>query len=214
MTYLAERQHMVQTQLRSRGIHDRRVLSAMEKVERHLFVPEHHRASAYGDFPLSIGDGQTISQPYMVACMSELLQLTGDEKVLEVGTGSGYQAAVLAELAAEVYTVERIDELGQLATDRLSEMGYTNIHSRTGDGTRGWSEQAPFHAILVTAGAPAAPEPLRRQLVTGGRLVVPVGSRHSQVVELHVRLSPNEFKVERSTACRFVDLIGQHGWEP
>jgi protein-L-isoaspartate(D-aspartate) O-methyltransferase len=204
---------MVQAQIRGRGIYDRRVLAAMEKVERHRFVPLHQRASAYGDFPLPIGDGQTISQPYMVACMSELLRLKGDERVLEIGTGSGYQAAVLAELAAAVYTIERIESLGQAAATLLAELGYDHIRARIGDGTRGWPEEAPFDAILVTAGAPEAPEPLRQQLAIGGRLVVPVGSRHSQVVELHLRLGPDEFEVERSTPCRFVDLIGQHGWE-
>ena len=175
------RNEMVDSQLIPRGIHDELVLSAFRKVPRHCFVSkEVRRENAYSDHPLSIGKGQTISQPYMVALMTELLQLKGEEKVLEIGAGSGYQAAILAELAKEVYTVERIRPLMVKARNTLAELGYTNILFKAFDGTLGWKEYEPYDAIMVTAGAPKVPEPLLDQLAEGGRLIIPVGNRFSQ----------------------------------
>jgi len=207
-----QRQTMVARQIRARGVRDRRVLESMAKVPRHRFVSESQLASAYGDFPLPIGESQTISQPYMVATMTEQLGLFGDERVLEIGTGSGYQAAVLAELAKEVISIERIESLAQAARSRLSELGYDNVEVIVGDGTLGWPDKAPYQGIMVTAGAPSAPTPLLRQLDAGGRLVVPVGERHTQILEIHTRQEEDQYKIRRETACRFVDLIGKHGW--
>ena len=207
-----DREQMVARQIEARGIRDRGVLGAMRRVPRHLFVPPSRRGSAYGDFPLPIGEGQTISQPYMVALMTQLLGLTGTERVLEIGTGCGYQAAVLAEVAAEVVSVERVASLAEKARRTLESLGYTNVEIQVGDGTRGWPPKAPYQGILVTAGAPRIPAPLREQLDTGGRLVIPVGERHTQLIEIHTRLGPDEFRVAKDTACRFVDLIGEHGW--
>jgi protein-L-isoaspartate(D-aspartate) O-methyltransferase len=207
-----QRKSMVTRQIQARGVRDRRVLEAMAKVPRHLFVSESQLASAYGDFPLPIGESQTISQPYMVATMTEQLGLTGDERVLEIGTGSGYQAAVLAELAQEVISIERIESLAETAGSRLAELGYDNVRVIVGDGTLGWPDGAPYQGIMVTAGAPSAPTPLLQQLDAGGRLVVPVGERHTQILEIHTRQEKDKYKVRRETACRFVDLIGKHGW--
>ena len=174
--FKALREKMVDTQIKARGIKDPRVLSAMVKVERHRFVPEEYLNSAYSDQPLPIGEGQTISQPYIVALMTELLELKGDEKVLEIGTGSGYQAAILAELAKEVYTIEIIESLAFMANNRLLELGYQNIKVKAGDGYLGWPEVAPFDALIVTAAPDHIPKPLIDQLKEGGRMVVPVGS--------------------------------------
>jgi protein-L-isoaspartate(D-aspartate) O-methyltransferase len=207
-----QRMLMVTRQIQARGVRDRRVLNAMARVPRHLFVSESQLPSAYGDFPLSIGEGQTISQPYMVATMTESLGLSGNERVLEIGTGSGYQAAVLAELSKEVITVERIESLAETARTRLAELGFDNVQVIVGDGTLGWPDGAPYHGIMVTAGAPSAPTPLLQQLDVGGRLVVPVGERHTQILEIHTRQEKDKYKVRRETACRFVDLIGKHGW--
>jgi protein-L-isoaspartate(D-aspartate) O-methyltransferase len=170
------REKMVETQIKARGVKDSRVLSALLKTERHRFVPEKYWDSAYSDQPLPIGEGQTISQPYIVALMTELLELKGNEKVLEIGTGSGYQAAILAELAKEVYTIEIIESLASVAKKRLSELGYQNIKVKAGDGYLGWPEAAPFDAIIVTAAPDHVPKPLVEQLKEGGRMVVPVGT--------------------------------------
>jgi protein-L-isoaspartate(D-aspartate) O-methyltransferase len=203
---------MVTRQIQARGVRDPRVLNAMGKVPRHRFVSGSQQESAYGDFPLPIGEGQTISQPFMVATMTEALRLTGDERVLEIGTGCGYQAAVLGELAREVISIERIPALAHKAASLLAELGHENIQVEVGDGTLGFDARAPYTGILVTAGSPRVPEPLKQQLAVGGRLVIPVGRRHTQILEIHKKVSEEEFIVTKDTACRFVDLIGRHGW--
>lgn len=205
------RRAMVEEQICERGITDPRVLEAMLAVPRHLFVPEECAATAYADQPLPIGDGQTISQPFMVAAMTEALELTGNERVLEVGTGSGYQAAVLSLLAREVYTIENHAALGLAAQQRLTELGYANVHVHAGDGTLGLPELAPFDAIVVTAAAPRIPPPLLEQLASGGRLVIPVGGSDHQEL-LQVRKSGNETTSRALHACRFVPLFGRYGW--
>jgi len=205
------REQMVERQLRRRGIRDRRVLEVMARVPRERFVPESLRESAYEDRPMGIGCGQTISQPYMVAVMTEALRLTGPERVLEIGTGSGYQTAILAELAAEVYTVERVSELVGEARERLAELGCPNIRHHTGDGTLGWPEEAPFDRILVTAGAPVVPEALTEQLADGGILVIPVGDESSQDL-LRLRRDGDRIRRESLLRCVFVKLIGEQGW--
>jgi protein-L-isoaspartate(D-aspartate) O-methyltransferase len=212
MGYDDLREMMVESQLIPRGIRDQRVLHAMRRVPRHLFVEELIRHSAYDDMALPIGEGQTISQPYMVAIMTELLELKGSEKVLEIGTGSGYQAAVLAELAKEVYTVERIPVLTKRAKEILLSLGYENIHLETGDGTLGWSEEAPFDRIIVTAASPRIPDPLIDQLAIDGVLLVPVGSRFSQQI-LKMKKTEQGLTEEYHTPCVFVPLIGEHGWK-
>jgi protein-L-isoaspartate(D-aspartate) O-methyltransferase len=212
MDYKDLRESMVRTQLIPRGIRDKRVLDAMERVPRHLFVDRSTIADAYSDMALPIGEGQTISQPYMVAVMTELLELKGTEKVLEIGTGSGYQAAVLAELSRDVYTVERVAPLGELAKKRFHDLSYANIHSRIGDGTLGWPEEAPFDRIIITAGAPEIPEPLTAQLADGGIIVIPVGGLYSQQL-LKSRKSGDNMINEYHTLCVFVPLIGQYGWK-
>ncbi|TMK68578.1 MAG: protein-L-isoaspartate(D-aspartate) O-methyltransferase [Actinobacteria bacterium] len=203
---------MVQQQLRGRDIADERVLAAMERVRRELFVPPELRDRAYEDAALPIGSGQTISQPYMVARICEALALTGRERVLDVGTGSGYQAAVLAELAAEVDTIERIPELAERARENLATAGYERVRVHVGDGTRGVPERAPFDAIAVAAAAPDLPQLLYEQLEPRGRLVVPVGRRRAQRLELVVR-SPEGPAVIRSVPCRFVPLVGEQGFD-
>jgi protein-L-isoaspartate(D-aspartate) O-methyltransferase len=202
---------MVQRQLRERDIVDERVLAAMARVPRELFVPPELRDRAYADAALPIGEGQTISQPYMVARICEALALTGRERVLDVGTGSGYQAAVLAELAAEVDTIERIPELAAAARKSLVAAGYPGVRVHVGDGTRGLPERAPFDAIAVAAAAPALPQLLYDQLEPRGRLVVPVGRRRAQRLEVIVR-SPEGPAVVRSVPCRFVPLVGEQGF--
>lgn len=202
---------MVARQLRARDISDERVLEAMERVPRELFVPEHERGHAYADAALPIGHGQTISQPYMVARITEALALRPGERVLDVGTGSGYQAAVLAELGAEVVTIERIPELAESARASLAAAGYPQVDVRVGDGTLGVAELAPFDAIAVAAAAPAFPETLYEQLRPRGRLVVPVGGEHVQRLEVIVR-SPEGPAVVHSVPCRFVPLRGQEGF--
>lgn len=182
------REKMVETQIKARGVKDPRVLSALLKVERHLFVPKEFHSSAYSDQPLPIGEGQTISQPYIVALMTELLELKGDEKVLEIGTGSGYQAAILAELAKEVYSIEIVESLATAARKLLQELGYHNIQVRAGDGYLGWPEVAPFDAIIVTCAPDHIPKPLIEQLKEGGRMVVPVGT-YSQELKKIVKRS-------------------------
>jgi protein-L-isoaspartate(D-aspartate) O-methyltransferase len=202
---------MVLHQLEKRGITDSRVLEAFLQVPRHAFVPPKFQEAAYADHPLPIGEGQTISQPYMVALMTQLLRLTGKERVLEVGTGSGYQAAVLSCLAREVYSIERVDSLAREARERLSGLGYGNVQITVGDGTCGWPEHAPYAGILVTAGAPALPEPLIEQLAEGGRLVVPVGGSFSQELTV-VMKADGELRIWNEGGCVFVPLIGEHGW--
>ncbi len=205
------RRRMVKTQIKMRGVKDPRVLQAMLKVPRHLFVPEEYRNHAYNDYPLPIGYGQTISQPYIVAAMTELLDLKGDEKVLEIGTGSGYQTALLAELAGEVYTVERIPQLLERAKQVLSSLGYTNIYFKLADGTLGWPENAPFDRIMVTAAAPDLPQPLIDQLAEGGIMVIPVGSRYLQTLKVVVKTG-DKLRIKRVMECTFVPLIGEYGY--
>jgi protein-L-isoaspartate(D-aspartate) O-methyltransferase len=207
-----ERHLMVEQQLRGRDVADERVLAAMERVPREVFVPEELRDRAYADAALPIGSGQTISQPYMVARICEALALRGNERVLDVGTGSGYQAAVLAELAGEVHTIERLPELADAGRRRLEEAGYGGrVHVHVGDGTLGLPEYAPFAAIAVAAAAPELPQTLYDQLEPRGRLVVPVGKRHGQQLQLVVR-SPEGPAVVRSVPCRFVPLLGEEGF--
>jgi len=212
MSYESLRNDMVDTQLIPRGIKGKRVLEAMRKVPRHLFVPDRQRDVAYGDFALPIGEGQTISQPYMVAIMTELLNLTGSESVLEIGTGSGYQAAILGELAGKVYTVERVKPLSESAAKLLSSLGYENIEVIQGDGTAGLAEKAPFDGIIVTAACPEIPSPLLEQLAEGGRLIAPVGSRFQQVLARAVK-SKGKVKIEKSIGCVFVPLVGKFSWK-
>jgi protein-L-isoaspartate(D-aspartate) O-methyltransferase len=217
----AARQEMVARQLRARGIASLRVLHAMASVPRHLFVSSDQAASAYSDEPLSIGSGQTISQPFMVAAMSEALSLQGTERVLEVGAGSGYQAAILSLLARNVTAIEAQPELASRARDRLSRLGYTNVRVEVGDGSMGWppvtsspgSTVAPYEAILVAAAAPTIPPPLVEQLAEGGRLVIPVGkSDHQELVRIVKR--NGSISQESLFACRFVPLLGHFGWHP
>lgn len=210
--YRLARERMVRNQLIPRGISDERVLAAMEKIQRHLFVEEALVGEAYNDHPLPIGHKQTISQPYIVALMTEALQLTGEDKVLEIGTGSGYQTAILAELARAVYTVERVAPLLEKSKQLLESLGYTNIWFKVSDGTLGWEEFAPYDAIMVTAGAPKIPQPLLDQLAEGGRLIIPIGNRYSQDL-IRVKRAKSRFIEENLGGCRFVDLIGNHGWK-
>jgi protein-L-isoaspartate(D-aspartate) O-methyltransferase len=207
-----QRQEMVRNQIAARGIHDPRVLAAMEKVPRHLFVSEALMDQAYGDFPLPIGEQQTISQPYIVAEMTQALCLEPGDRVLEIGTGSGYQAAVLAEIVSRVYTIERIYTLYARARKLFDRLQYHNIVTRYSDGTTGWADESPFDAIIVTAGAPRIPEVLVRQLAVGGRMVLPVGNAQSQEL---VRLIRTDHGIERQDlgGCRFVKLVGEQGWK-
>jgi len=184
----------------------------MEKIPRHRFVPESSRNQAYEDSPLSIGKGQTISQPYMVALMTECAAPEPEDRVLEVGTGSGYQTAILAELVRKVYSIERIPELAEKAEGLLARLGYENVSIRVDDGSEGWSEKAPFDAIIVTAGAPEIPDPLVEQLEVGGRLVIPIGSAHHQTL-CTVKKERNRIRKQEGTGCVFVPLIGTFGWE-
>jgi len=210
--YQPERENMVRSQLIPRGIRDKRVLQAMKEVPREKFVPGNMKLYAYEDSPLTIGMGQTISQPYIVALMTEALYLTGAEKTLEIGTGSGYQAAILSLLCKTVYTVERITALSENAKTVLDELGYKNIFLKIYDGTLGWAENAPYDAIMVTAGAPEIPDPLIAQLKEGGRLVVPVGDRISQELIKVVRKGESYYR-EDLGGVRFVNLIGEYGWK-
>jgi len=205
------RQHMVREQLMLRGIEDERVLKTMGKVPREAFVPEALRDRAYDDTPLPIGDGQTISQPYIVGLMTQLLQLKGDERVLEIGTGSGYQAAILAELCAKVFSIERSFALSAGARKALEDLGYSNILLRVGDGTVGWDEFSPYDRIMVTAGSPVLPKTLCGQLKEGGIMVVPVGDRVQQDLKI-VRRKESGFAVESGGGCVFVPLVGREGW--
>jgi protein-L-isoaspartate(D-aspartate) O-methyltransferase len=202
-----ERRRMVE-EVRARGVDDRRVLTAMEQVPRHRFVPDDVRAAAYDDRPLPIGEGQTISQPYIVGLMTELLALKPSDKVLEIGTGSGYQAAVLSRLVAQVYTIEIVKPLGEQARSTLERLGYANVHTRIGDGYKGWPEAAPFDAIIVTAAPPQVPKPLLDQLAPGGKLVVPVGSSW-QDLTVYTRQKDGSFHKETVLPVRFVPMTGE-----
>jgi len=206
------RARMVEDQLIPRGIHDPKTLDAMRKVPRHLFVEEAMKDQAYGDFPLPIGRGQTISQPYIVALMTQALGLKGHEHVLEVGTGSGYQAAILSQICEKVYTVERIDTLLVQARKVFDSLHYLNILTKLDDGTHGWSEYAPYDAIIVTAGGPGVPQPLLDQLADPGTLVIPVGDRGMQDLRL-VTKKNGEIAEKTIEYVRFVSLIGDHGWQ-
>ncbi|MCC7202230.1 MAG: protein-L-isoaspartate(D-aspartate) O-methyltransferase [Nitrospirae bacterium] len=207
-----QRNAMVDEQIIPRGIKDGRVLSAMRRVPRHIFAGKELEWRAYGDNALPIGEGQTISQPYMVAVMTEALELKGDEKVLEIGTGSGYQAAVLAQLARSVYTMERIVSLSVRAETLMNDLGYFNVIFRVSNGTLGWKEEAPFDGIIVTAGAPEIPETLIEQLSDGGRLVIPVGDRYSQMLTKVVKTAKG-IVTSHLLSCVFVPLIGDYGWD-
>lgn len=210
-----QREHLIDVQLRGSGVRDERVLQAMRSVPREEFVEENLRDLAYRNAPLSIGCNQTISQPLIVAIMTEALELSPDARVLEIGTGSGYQAAILSQLAAEVFTIERHPQLAETARTLLAGLGYDNVRVREGDGTRGWLEEAPFDGIVVTAAGPSVPESLKNQLKVGGRLVIPVGQETSDQSLLRViRRSQDEFEEENLGGVRFVPLIGEEGWEP
>ncbi len=211
MNFQELRDLMVDSQLIPRGINDNRVLAAMRRVPRHLFIDESQWYRAYDDMALPVGEGQTISQPYMVAIMTQLLDLSGKENVLELGTGSGYQAAVLAELSGEVYTIERFQSLSDHAREVIRNIGYENIHLRVGDGTLGWPEASPFDRILITAGAPEIPQPLIEQLSEGGIVLAPVGDRFSQQL-IKVTKRKGVLSKEYHTPCVFVPLVGKYGW--
>jgi protein-L-isoaspartate(D-aspartate) O-methyltransferase len=210
--YYSKRQQMVET-LVERGIRDNKVLNVFRKVPRHLFLDEALWPQAYSDHPLPIGEKQTISQPYIVALMTEALQLTGREKVLEIGTGSGYQTAILAELADRVYSIERIPGLAKRARKILDDLKYTNVIIRVGDGTEGWRSERPFSGIIVTAAAPDAPDPLMQQLAIEGRLIIPIGDEQFQDLMLYVKEGEDRYREENYGGCRFVKLIGEHGWK-
>ncbi|MFC2061464.1 protein-L-isoaspartate(D-aspartate) O-methyltransferase [Elusimicrobiota bacterium] len=206
-----ERLLMIETQLRPRGITDEKVLEAFRNIPRHFFVPEEYEKEAYGDYPIKIGEGQTISQPYMVAEMTQLLQIQPGNKILEIGTGSGYQAALLARMGAEVYTIERKTNLIKIAEMTLKKAGINDIQLKAGDGTLGWPEYAPYDGIVVTAAAPYAPAPLLDQLAESGRLVIPVGSRLTQVLKVY-RKNGSSIEEADHGGCMFVPLIGENGW--
>ncbi|MEE9507651.1 MAG: protein-L-isoaspartate(D-aspartate) O-methyltransferase [Anaerolineales bacterium] len=210
--YTLARERMVRDQIVPRRISDERVLSAMRTVPRHRFVPPDLRHLAYTDAPLPIGHRQTISQPYIVALMTSLLELKEDDKVFEVGTGSGYQAAILAHIANQVFTIERIGEIADKTRELFQELGLKNIHVVEGDGSLGLEEEAPFDAIIVTAAAPKVPEPLKEQLADGGRMVLPVGGRNGQILELWKRKG-RKLEKDRLAPVAFVPLVGDQGWE-
>lgn len=209
--YLHQREDMLRSQIEARGVSDPKVLAALRKVPRHLFVSEALMDQAYGDFPLPIGEQQTISQPFIVAEMTQALQLTADDRVLEIGTGSGYQAAILAEIAFRVYTIERIYTLYTNARKLFDNLYYHNIVTRYSDGTMGWKEESPFDAIVVTAGAPRIPQNLVSQLAAGGRMVVPVGDQYTQDL-IKIYRDENGIHQTNLGGCRFVKLVGEQGW--
>ncbi len=210
-SYTTSRARMVEDQLKPRGIKDEMTLKAMSEVPRHLFVEDAMRARAYGDYPLPISAGQTISQPYIVAQMTQLLQLKGHERVLEIGTGSGYQAAILSRICKRVYTIERINRLLAEARKVFDQLRYYNIVAKLDDGTTGWPEHAPFDAIITTAGGPEIPPPLVQQLADNGRMIIPVGNQDVQELQLLTK-HEGEITIERLERVRFVDLIGKYGW--
>ncbi|MBN2373804.1 protein-L-isoaspartate(D-aspartate) O-methyltransferase [bacterium] len=205
--FITQRLDMIEKQIKARGIKDPLVLKALTQVKRHLFVPKDLWDSAYNDYPLPIGYGQTISQPYIVALMTELLELKGGEKVLEIGTGSGYQAAVLAQIAGEVFTIEIVPELAQTAGERLNELGYKNIRVKAGDGYLGWPEESPFDAMIITAAPNHIPEPLLEQLKTGGVMVMPIGSYFQELYR--IRKSEKGIRKEKVSSVRFVPMTGE-----
>ena len=208
----AARDQMVETQIAARGIRDERVQSAMRRIPRHIFVPENVRAAAYGDYPLPIGHGQTISQPYIVAMMTALLQIQPDDRILEIGAGSGYQAAILGTLAKEVISIERIPEVASLARENLSVSGISTVRVIVGDGTLGYPDRAPYDGVLITAATPSVPPPLIDQLAEGGRLVAPVGSRDLQEL-IRLTRKGKDLLREFFGGVVFVPLLGEHGWE-
>ncbi len=210
--YGPQRTEMIEKQLRRRGITDATVLAAMAEVPRHEFVPHELRSRAYEDAPLPIGGGQTISQPYIVAAMTAALRLQPEDRVLEIGTGCGYQAAVLSRLAKEVFTIERRAELASAASEKLARLGYSNVHVHCGDGTLGLPEFAPFNAILVAAAAPAVPQPLLGQLAEGGRMILPIGDAEHQELRL-IEKQGAAFLTSTMEGCRFVPLVGYYGWQ-
>jgi protein-L-isoaspartate(D-aspartate) O-methyltransferase len=209
----ARREAMVREQIQARGVTDRRVLEAMRAVPRHLFVPQELARAAYQDSPLPIGEGQTISQPYIVALMTELLETGPEQRVLEIGTGSGYQTAVLCEMTRFVYSLERYPALGEHASQLLNDLGYHNVEVYIGDGSQGLPDMAPFDAIIVTAAAPAIPGPLRAQMANGGRLVLPIGDQYQQYLQ-RVRRSGDSWTIEYLIPVMFVPLYGRHGFTP
>lgn len=212
-SFALRRKEMVDRTVAERGVRDELVLEAMRKVPRELFLPKNLREFAYEDSPLPIAGEQTISQPYIVAFMAESLMLKGGEKVLEIGAGSGYAAAVLSEIAASIYTVERLGQLADKAAATLADLGYDNVHVLHGDGTKGWPEHAPYDAIVVAAGGPQVPDSLKEQLKIGGRLVIPVGAdQRSQELVRVTRISTSEYRSEDIADVRFVPLIGEEGW--
>jgi len=210
--YDRKREEMVRSQIEARGIRDSLVLSAFRKVPRHMFVSEALREQAYGDYPLPIGEQQTISQPYIVAEMTQALELSRDDRVLEIGTGSGYQAAILSQIVYRVYTIERRRTLYMQTRNLFDKLNYHNIVTKYADGTKGWQEESPFDAIVVTAGAPEMPEMLINQLAEGGRLVVPVGNQHTQEL---IKIYRDKAGIKQTSlgGCRFVKLVGEHGWK-
>ncbi len=207
-----DRERMVLTQIAGRGVEDERVLEAMNRVPRHAFVPEDQQRSAYEDRPLRIGHGQTISQPFIVGFMTAALELKGDEKVLEIGTGSGYQAAILAQLVPDVYSIEIVPPLGRRAAAVLDSLGYDRVRVRIGDGYRGWPEHAPFDAIIVTAASPRLPRVLLEQMAQGGRLIIPVGSHQEQDL-MKVVKADDGYSISSLGSCRFVPLLGNGAWD-
>jgi protein-L-isoaspartate(D-aspartate) O-methyltransferase len=211
LKYERQRDEMVRQQIEPRGIADPNVLAALRKVPRHLFVSEALRDQAYGDFPLPIGEQQTISQPFIVAEMTQALELGKEDRVLEIGTGSGYQAAILAEIAYRVYTIERIRSLYVQTRNLLDKLKYHNIVMRCSDGSTGWQDESPYDAIIVTAGSPKVPDSLIDQLAEGGRMVVPVGSQHTQDL---IKITKDRAGIEQTNlgGCRFVKLVGEYGW--
>jgi protein-L-isoaspartate(D-aspartate) O-methyltransferase len=211
--YARERERMVDEQLVGRGVTEPRLLAAMRRVPRHRFVQEALRARAYGDHPLPIGEDQTISQPFIVGLMTSLLELTGREKVLEIGTGSGYQTAVLATVARRVCSIERLPRLAERARALLEALGYDNVWIRVGNGALGWPDQAPFDRIIVTAGGPAIPPPLVQQLAEGGRMVLPVGTPENQALTVVDNVG-GEIRQRTHGECKFVKLVGKYAWEP
>jgi protein-L-isoaspartate(D-aspartate) O-methyltransferase len=211
--YAVQRERMVRDLVAGRGVKDQRVLEAMRQVPRHLFVRDHLRSQAYGDHALPIGAGQTISQPWVVARMTELLELAPHHSVLEIGTGSGYQTALLARLARRVYSLERLAELAQQAIPRIRQLGFENVKIQVFDGTVGWSEWAPYDRILVAAGAPRVPEPLLGQLAPGGSLLIPEGNRQAQRLVLYRKSARGELRRKEGEEVGFVPLLGRHGWK-